>query len=564
DLVRELAFSPDGRWLVAGMRGGRLLRWDLTRPDAAGVSWQGHDAEVGAVRFSADSRSLYSLAADRIRRWDAVTWEPAAAAEKTEGFFPGLTVTPDGSVACFDSGLRLLEGLSLKPTRPPIPIPDFRFFAVAGQCAVGGHGRDLIFYDLEHRYACQRLRRANGEASHEGEISDVAVHPAGDLVLTASADEKHVRLWQRGQGREVADLVLGGGTCRVAFSPDGRTFAVTGDKETRLYDVRAPVQETVGLSDAPLRAIALHPDGHSLGVAAAKADGHPSTEGWLWPGHGSGGRPLASFDMGNSYDPGAAQRFGFTPDGRQAVFSRNHPPRDCVCRLPIDGGPAAEFEFAREGADADLDIGPDGRLWVAGGERVAAVGLPGGKTAEYRNRSGFTGIGQLYSVAAGRRWVVAGGRDGILRVLPAAEGALTEAATDRLGTAPLRAVALSPDEAHALAGDDAGRVYHYRMPGHPDSGVLAGVAAHPDRVEKVCLTRSGLAASGSRDGTVVLWKADGLRPLLTLRLGRPVIGLGLFPDGARLAVLLKGERAARVWRLDLLRARCEEMRLGDG
>src|SRR5262249_54221426 len=30
DVVTALAFSPDGRWLIAGMRSGQLHRWDLT------------------------------------------------------------------------------------------------------------------------------------------------------------------------------------------------------------------------------------------------------------------------------------------------------------------------------------------------------------------------------------------------------------------------------------------------------------------------------------------------------------------------------------------------------
>src|SRR5262249_1794320 len=42
DSCRELARSPDGRWLVAGSLLGGLHRGGLTPPDAPAVSWKTH------------------------------------------------------------------------------------------------------------------------------------------------------------------------------------------------------------------------------------------------------------------------------------------------------------------------------------------------------------------------------------------------------------------------------------------------------------------------------------------------------------------------------------------
>ena len=45
--VSSLAFSPDGRWLVAGTSSGALHCWDLSRPPARVPEWPTRDASSG-------------------------------------------------------------------------------------------------------------------------------------------------------------------------------------------------------------------------------------------------------------------------------------------------------------------------------------------------------------------------------------------------------------------------------------------------------------------------------------------------------------------------------------
>ena len=42
--VCDVAFSPDGRWLAAGMGSGRMLVWRIDRPEASTVTWYAHTA----------------------------------------------------------------------------------------------------------------------------------------------------------------------------------------------------------------------------------------------------------------------------------------------------------------------------------------------------------------------------------------------------------------------------------------------------------------------------------------------------------------------------------------
>jgi hypothetical protein len=63
---------------------------------------------------------------------------------------------------------------------------------------------------------------------------------------------------------------------------------------------------------------------------------------------------------------------------------------------------------------------------------------------------------------------------------------------------------------------------------------------------------------------VRLWRRDGDRfhELLTLHFGNGVRQVCFSPDGTKLAVLVQNERAVRLWHLDRLRGRLEQMNLG--
>ena len=57
---RAVRFSPDGRWLVAGTRDGRLVRWDLDHPDAEPVSWSASGRRPSGVSVGGPVRWLHS------------------------------------------------------------------------------------------------------------------------------------------------------------------------------------------------------------------------------------------------------------------------------------------------------------------------------------------------------------------------------------------------------------------------------------------------------------------------------------------------------------------------
>ena len=128
--------------------------------------------------------------------------------------------------------------------------------------------------------------------------------------------------------------------------------------------------------------------------------------------------------------------------------------------------------------------------------------------------------------------------------------------------AQVYSVALAPDESLAVSGSRGGRVQVAHV---PSGKLVANLTAHRDRVTTVEFDRSGqLLATGSMDRTVHLWRRNGdqLEKLVTLRTpSGPLASVRFSHDARKLAVLIDGETAVRIWHLDRLRQQLAELSL---
>src|SRR5262245_60281560 len=102
DLVRCLAYSPDGRTLAAGSNDKTVCLWDLPSGERK-PSPKPHKRIVYSVAFSPDGRTLASGSADRtVRLWDVAAGE---VRETIEAHPTSVT-----TVAFSRDGKRLLTG----------------------------------------------------------------------------------------------------------------------------------------------------------------------------------------------------------------------------------------------------------------------------------------------------------------------------------------------------------------------------------------------------------------------------------------------------------------------
>jgi WD40 repeat protein len=588
DGVRTLAFSPNGRWLVAGTRHGSLHRWDLTCEPPALVSWPAHKGEVNWLFFHPQGTVLFSASAGEktVKRWTTVGWTgpdkpeaPARGENRTldsvyqaGSEIGGLAMHPaEGWLTCSAGGTTaFLSPDTLQPLRPALGRGMGKMhFSPDGFSLLFELGGVIQFLNLHNDQILRQLRAPESDQSHDGPLSALALSPDGALLASASEDTKHVKLWEVASGRLPADLFVGSGTVKAAFSPDGRTLAVSTEKGTLLYEIGGlDVQTFAALQEQPVHSVALYPDGRSLACLSRSVWHDEFGDVTVWPLREGAApavpQPALAPSLRHTFVldqlPAVEQHILTAQPGSSllAFGAGSH----LVC---WDTATAGETRFQKQlHFQTELNFAPDGRLWGTI-DKEAHVWEPGtGQLlASWSDRLTRMqgGLDSLYGVAAGRKRVAVAGRNGSVSLLQAANADLE--GSRQVADNPVRCVALNGDETLVAAGTDQGDLRLLRAAG---AEVVAGMTPHRDGVTALSFGGNELLASGSRDKTVKLWRWDGtaLTELLTLRQPARVRWLAFHADGVRLLVLLEGERAVRVWHLDRLCSHLTEMNLGAG
>src|SRR5262249_18464965 len=240
-----------------------------------------------------------------------------------------------------------------------------------------------------------------------GGCEHVGLSPDGSMMAGASRADKQVRLWDVRAKKELEPLPLdpsrsrfaAGVTHAVAFSPDGKFLAVTGEAEVALYDLAThkQVQRLQGtgpnLHDLVFsqdgkrlvagddRAVALwdrktgelcHNLGHGYAIDAVafSPDGRTIFTGATY-----------SDDVVRSWDPltgkikgrwrgqkDGVEAIAYAPDGLLVASSSN----DGTVRL-WDAATGKEIGCldARDGSVSAIAFSPDGKTLASGGERKA-------------------------------------------------------------------------------------------------------------------------------------------------------------------------------------------------
>ncbi|WP_293354888.1 MULTISPECIES: hypothetical protein [unclassified Microcoleus] len=239
--VQDIAFSPDGKFIVAGgLRIGIARVWNLagslTEPQVRlkgkEEKQEAHQNSIRSVAVSPDSQLIATGSHDQTMRiWkpNSPNGELVAVIPAQEGVVSRVLFTADGrrivtadwegNVAIWDlAGQLIRKWEKVHPTQ------------IRG-LGVTKDGKWIVTADLNGNV---KILDDSGSTkreffSYQSGVNELTVSPDGQLIATGGMDGT-VKLWDF-QGRQVAEFRNPKGWIwGIAFSPDGKRIALAGEK----------------------------------------------------------------------------------------------------------------------------------------------------------------------------------------------------------------------------------------------------------------------------------------------------------------------------------------------
>lgn len=485
--VTSVAVSPDGKRIVTGDTKGVAIVWDSGTGKRL-LTLRGHNDSIRTVACSPDGQQIATGGDDKkLVVWDAQTGKSAHPAFKHSGTIDAVAFSPDSkqvATGCRDFKTRIWEVSTGEVVRT---LAGHGWF-ICG--VVFSHdGKQLVTASGDNNAVVWNVK--TGEPityfrGHRNQVTHATYTADGKSVITCGLDNAAI-VWNPFTGKE--SFRFRGhiaGVSSVAVSPDGAYVAtVSRDKTARIWDATG--------DHVALRL------NHKWGVTAASfsSDGNTLVTGGLdktvrvWDART--GRSIHTLEGHTDFVIGSA----FLPDNRRALTVS----RDGTAKLwDVKKGTLLKTFAEHKNAINAVAVSPNGKLFAtAGWDKQVLV------------------------------WEV--GKDHSLYSIPYEFG--------------LKTIAFSHGGSLFVTGDEGGNVIvrevatgkeQYRLVGHTKP--VRGVNFSSD--DKFIVT-------GSADTTVKIWDAQTHGLIRSINAHQIVVTSAAFsPDGKRL--LTAGyDNLAKIW-----------------
>ncbi len=317
-MAQSVAFSPDGKTLLAGYDDGKVRLWDLATRKIVWSDGLG-SGPVAAVAFSPDGKVFAAGTGDqseydtpgRVALWDAETRQTVATVEGRRGNVFGLAFAPNGKTLAIVGGSldatggRKAHGEAalydvLTKTLTPLPWGDGGYPLLA--VAISPDGQFLVT-PKGHSMNCWSLTKQDFVADfhtrsvHAKSVMALAISPDGKTLATGTSPgwtdqtaRGELRRWDMTAAgwpeiKTPAWATPPGNVLAMAFAPDGKWLATGGyDGSVQLWETATgKVTTTLIGHHQRIGSLAFAPDSHTL--ASGAADG--TVKWWNVPAAGT-------------------------------------------------------------------------------------------------------------------------------------------------------------------------------------------------------------------------------------------------------------------------------------
>jgi WD40 repeat protein/predicted Ser/Thr protein kinase len=544
DQVTDVAFSPDGRWVLTASFDHTAQVWDAVTGKPRFEIPLRHDDAILCASFSPNGRRIVTAGLDYTARvWDATTGRPIAVLRGHQGAVRDAHFAPDGLrivTASDDRTACLWDASTGQRLAKPLPHD-----GAVVRASFAANGRRVLTASRDGSARIWQLGSNQPDLvarlPHKGAVTDAVFNPDGKQVATASEDGT-ARIWGSADGKPLTDpLRHYGAVLGVAFRGDGQQLATaSADMSARVWDARTGQALSLVLRHhSAVSRVVFSPDGMCLATASEDNTAR------VWDGRN--GRPLTP----PLTHIRSVNQACFSPDGhRLATASATARIYELVPKPPPlpsleHDGPVLRACFSLDG-DRVLTASADrtARLWDASTGKELGV------------LRGHDGAVLCTAFSPDGRRIVTAGTDQTARVWDAApngaSGAATLLATLKGHRGAVRSAAFSPDGRRVVTAceDTTARIWdavrgtllvELRAPeGHAREEML-DVVFSPD---------GRYVATGSADGTARLWDAvSGVQVGATMQHQGRVLRVVFSPDGRRLATASM-DQTAQVWDAD--------------
>jgi len=354
---------------------------------------------------------------------------------------------------------------------------------------------------------------------------------SADGRLATACGDGIARIWDTGSGEQLLQMDFGAPVFDVAFSPDGRLLASTGQaRVAKVWDAASGDKLlTLAGHASNLECVAFSPDGKQM------ATGSQDLSAKIWDAHS--GRQLESL----SGHTGTVAAVTFSPDSAflaTASLDSTAKVWDWRSRQAID---------TLRGHHAWLTgiaFGEDGQtLATAGWDGTARIWeVPYGRETVTFNHGGNAALAVAFSPDG--NWTAAAESSGAVRIFESGSGLPVATIFGHVG--PVRAIAFSPDGTRlATAGSD----WRAKLWDAVTGRELRTLTGHVGQIACIGWSPDGrTVATGGDDQTVKVWEIEGAKPPRTISASASVNDVAFSPDGRRLAAV-SSDGATQIWPL---------------